>query len=132
MALVKKDAMMAQNLKLLGFTTAREHSSAVGSAGAASSVGASSKSAPQTTLHPNMFDRPNEKMLFRVLYFLLLEIQPQAAQVRRGVLCGRISVSVLLLIWFCVAFAHACYLAVVSVGVPILLANNYSPGQNEL
>lgn len=65
-AALKKDAMMVRNLQLLGFDPT-----------AATSGSRTSRSDASTTLHPNMLDRPNEKLLFAILHFLVLEIKPQ-------------------------------------------------------
>lgn len=70
---LRKDVMMAQNLRLLGFAT----------------DSAASSNATQTEIQPSMFDRPNEKLLFRVLHFLLLKLKPHAAQVHGRSMCWR-------------------------------------------
>jgi hypothetical protein len=63
---LRKDTLMAQNLLLLGFVA-----SAPGS-------GTSHEAAQAVVL--SMFDRPNEKLLFSTLHFLLLRLQPAIAQ----------------------------------------------------
>lgn len=73
---------MAQNLKLLGFAPAPAGAASGGTGGSTANAQATSE------LHPNMFDRPNEKVLFRVLHFLLLKLKPHAAQVRGCVYSG--------------------------------------------
>ncbi|KAF1330878.1 hypothetical protein FI667_g4914, partial [Globisporangium splendens] len=71
---VKKDAMLVQNLKLLGFPAADSHY-------ATSASASSSHATSVPPLHAHMFDRPNEKLLFHVLHFLLVHLEPNAAQV---------------------------------------------------
>lgn len=81
--ILKRDALMAQNLKLLGFSSASMGATTTVRGGFGSSAG----NAQATEVHPNMFDRPNEKVLFRVLHFLLLKLKPHAAQVPIRVYC---------------------------------------------
>lgn len=71
MEVVRKEVLMVQNLRLLGFDG--------DDAGAAARSGAG-RGGPE--LHAGAFDRPNEKLLLRVLHFLLVTQSPDAAQVR--------------------------------------------------
>jgi hypothetical protein len=71
MEVVRKEALMVQNLRLLGFD---------GDAANDTARSDSSRSGPE--LHVGAFDRPNEKLLLRVLHFLLVTRSPDAAQVR--------------------------------------------------
>lgn len=105
--MMKKDAMMAQNLKLLRCACA----SPITAAAVTRGLGSAAASAQTTELHPNMFDRPNEKLLFRVLHFLLLKLKPQAAQVptlqilqwcRSYEFARILSVCLLIILWCCV------------------------------
>lgn len=73
---VRKEVLMVKNVKLLGFE--------VDDAGAAAHGPA--RSGPE--LHANAFDRPNEKLLLRVLHFLLVTLSPDAAQVRGLGICA--------------------------------------------
>lgn len=70
---LRKDTLMAQNLLLLGFV--------------ASAHGSGTSHEATQAVVPSMFDRPNEKLLFSTLHFLLLRLQPAIAQVREWIVC---------------------------------------------
>lgn len=73
--MITKGSLMVQNLKLLGFVADdKPHSRTVHLNG---------RSAVAIQLHPNMLDRPNEKLLLQILHFLIARIASQATmQVR--------------------------------------------------
>lgn len=66
---LRKETVMAQNLQLLGFAAEE----------------------PDAAVHAGSFDRPNEKLLLRVLHYLLVTVNPAAAQVRCRITALRFS-----------------------------------------
>jgi hypothetical protein len=75
---LSKESLMARNIHLLGFHV--EDVSDMMPMGSKMPRGQSNIGINTTginsLIHSNMFDRPNEKLLFRVLYFLLSKISP--------------------------------------------------------
>ncbi|TMW55976.1 hypothetical protein Poli38472_008624 [Pythium oligandrum] len=71
---LKKEVLLMQNLQLLGFPAAE--------AGPQHGV-RTAEAMAKPVLHANMFDRPNEKVLFQVLHFLLVKMNPQVEQEMR-------------------------------------------------
>ncbi|KAJ0397182.1 hypothetical protein P43SY_005109 [Pythium insidiosum] len=69
---LRKEVLMVQNLQLLGFRADDD--------ARPSAASLRSQSSAAVSLHPNMFDRPNEKAFFLVLHFLLLKLQPSSEQ----------------------------------------------------
>jgi hypothetical protein len=78
---LRKDVMMAHSLQLLGISAS------------VPAAAASSSSAATVSLHARMFDRPNEKMLFLVLHFLLLKLHPPIEQVRKPAIAYMVAFS---------------------------------------
>ncbi|KAJ0402907.1 hypothetical protein ATCC90586_006029 [Pythium insidiosum] len=73
---LRKEVLMVQNLQLLGFRADDDATPAA----RPSAASLRSQSSAAVSLHPNMFDRPNEKAFFLVLHFLLLKLQPSSEQ----------------------------------------------------
>lgn len=130
--MLKRDALMAQNLKLLGFSSVSVGTTTTVRGG----VGTSAGNAQATEVHPNMFDRPNEKVLFRVLHFLLLKLKPHAAQVPIHVyyseLCYVDIVCFICLIVLCLCGCSCFVHSLEYAGISLLLADHNTSGQNEL
>ncbi|GLD94226.1 hypothetical protein PINS_up002837 [Pythium insidiosum] len=76
MAGLRKEVLLVQNLQLLGFRVDDDAKAPTRPL----SASVRSHTSTAVTLHPSMFDRPNEKVLFQLLRFLLLKLDPSNEQ----------------------------------------------------